>query len=454
MALDLFGLISQFFSPIFLVLSTTFGYFTFFVYFYGTKHWKNTEWGDRLLISIMLGFTLFTFFVSWIPSIALMWMQLMRNTILSDSTFYSISTAVFLILIIFISLVRSMLGKPLHSPPAEKAWDIFFEKYKLVHLIKFDLFWVFFVALMKGKYPLSEFLLQKWVFISIFIVFGSFFIYSVLPLILSNLTYVPRVRFDVFSVFLKDLKEMNVKKIAKQLIHIAIVFLVAFSIISFDSQIGLFTPKIALIESMNVVGDTVYLSRYSNMETIAMSYNEMTLHIIPPLIPSVSINSLQIVNPSNSTSATWKYETEITSSDGLECSLSSDEKTLDIIIKTERRNDLSVKVEYYNQLSVDSVARIEEEKDIPGSTLPNGTKVKDYHFKITNLTPYDIYLESVTLLYLEIYNITAFSYDVEWEPKVQGYCHVRNETSWAYLHGEVGPKISLAINIKILFEEG
>ena len=377
----------------------------------------------------------------------------MRNTILSDSTFYSISTAVFLILIIFISLVRSVLGKPLHSPPAEKAWDSFFEKYKLVHLIKFNLFWVFFVALMKGQYPLSEFLFQKWILIAIFIFFGSFFIYSVLPIMLSNLTYVPRVRFAVFSAFLKDLKEMNVKKIAKQLIHVAIVFLVAFSIISFDSQIGLFTPKIALVESMNVVGDTVYLSRYSNMETIAMSYNEMTLHIISPLIPSVSINSLQIANPSNSTSATWKYETEIMSSGGLDCSLSSDDRILDVIITTEERRDLFVKIEYYDQLNVDSVVRIEEEKDISVTELPNGTKVRDYYFKITNLTPYDIRLESVTLLYLEIYNITAFSYDVEWEPKVQGYCHVRNETSYAYLNGVVGSKISLAINIEILFED-
>ena len=453
MALDLFGLISQFFNPVFLVLATVFGYLIFLVFFYGTKHWDRTQWGDRLLIGLILGLTLFFFFVSWIPAIASMWMQLMRTTVLSDNAWYSISTLVFLLLIMFISVVRSVLRKPLHSKEAEKTWRGFFEKYKLVHLIKFGLFWPFFIVLIAWQYPLSEFLSQRWISISFIIVLGSFFIYSILPLMLSNLTYVPDIRFDMFSVFLKDLKEVNMKKVSKHLIHVVILFLVALSITSFDSQIGLFTPKIALIESMNLVDDTVYLSRYEDMKTVAMTYNKMTIHIIPPLIPRVSINFLKIANPSNSTSTARGYETEITSGDGLDCSLSSDERILNVTIKIEERNDLAFKIEYYNQLTVDSVVRIEEAKDIPVTTLPNGTKIKDYYFKITNLTPQDLYIKSVALLYLGNYNVTAFSYDVEWEPETKGFCRVDNTTSWSYLHGEIGPKISLAIEVKILYEE-
>ena len=453
MALDLFGLISRFFDPIFLVLATVFGYFIFFVFFYGTKHWKNTQWGDRLLFSVLLGFAVFVFFVSWVPLVALSWTLLMQTTILSDSTVYSISTFAFLVLILLLSVHRSVLRKPLHSTASKKAWSSFFQKYKLVHLIKFDLFWLFFVLLIAWQYPLSEFLLQSWIRISFIIGLGSFFIYSILPLMLSNLTYAPDIRFDMFSVFLKDIKEVNIKKVSKQLIHIAIVFLVALSITSFDSQIGLFTPKIALIESIDVVGDTVYFHRYGNMETLAVTRNEMTLHIIPPLLPSISINFLKIADPSIFTSAAEQYKTKITSSNGLDYSLDSDERTLSLTIEAEGRSELSVKLEFYNQLNVDSVVRIEEKKDIPVTTFPNGTKVGDYYFKITNLTPYDLYLESVTLMYLGNYNVTAFSYDVEWEPKVKGYCNVYNETSWAYLYGRVGAKVSLAINIKVLFEE-
>ena len=452
MDLDLFGFMSQFFDPIFLVLATVFGYFTFLLYFYGTKHWRNTEWGDRILISIIMGLTFFFFFVSWIPIIVSIWMRLMRNVTLSGSLTYSISTFVFLLLMLFLVFFRWGLGEPLHSTAAEEFWKGFFAKCKLVHLVKFDLFWLFFVAFVTSQYPLSAFLPQRWLDISIAIVFGSFFLYFVLPLTLSNLTYMPNLRSDMFSAFLKDLRKVNIKKISKHLIHVVILFLVALSITSFDSQIGLFTPKIALIESMNLVGDTVYLSRYEDMKTVAMTYNEMTIHIVPPLIPSVSINFLKITNPSNSTPIVRGYETKITSDDGLDCRLSSDERTLNVTIKKER-NDLSVKIKYYNQLSVDSVVRIEEAKDIPVTTLPNGTKIKDYYFKITNLTPQDLYLKSVALLYLGNYNMTAFSYDVEWEPEAKGFCDVYNTTSWSYLHGNVGPKVSLAIRIKILYEE-
>lgn len=454
MALDMFGLISQFFNPVFLILATVLGYLTFLVFFYGTKHWERTQWGDRLLISIILGLMFFFGFVMWIPIIASSWMLFMRTTYLSDNLIYSISTLVFLLSMVILSLSRCTFGKPLHSTEAKTNWKKYFGKYKIMSLIKFYFFWLFFLALTAWQYPFSEFLLQRWERMFVTVAIGSFFLYSVLPLMLSNLTYMPNIKFDMFSVLLKDLKEMNIKKFSLQFIHILILFLVAFSITSFDSNIGLFTPKIALIESVNVVDDTVYLSRYENMEIVAMAYNEMTLHVIPALIPSISINFVQVANPSNSTSTEREYETKITYSDGLDGSLTSDERTLNVIIETEERKDFSAKIEYYNKLSVDSVARIEENKDVPVTTLPNGTKVKDYYFKITNLTPYDIRLKSVTLLYLEIYNITAFSYDVEWEPKAQGYCQVWNETSWAYLNGKVGPKTSLVISVEILFEEG
>lgn len=226
----------------------------------------------------------------------------------------------------------------------------------------------------------------------------------------------------------------------------------ALSITNLDSQIGVFTAKITLRESIQVVGETIYLSRHGYSKPTVTSYNQMSLHIIPPLVPGVSVTFLQIENPSNFTS-TAEYQTKILGSDGLDCSLSSDERILNILIKTEERKDLSVKMEYYDQLKADSIARIKEEKDIPVATLPNGTKVKEYYFEIANLAPYDLYLKSVDLLYLEIYNITAFGYEVEWEPEAKGFCNVYTTNSWAHLHGEIAPNTSLSVRIKVSFEE-
>jgi hypothetical protein len=452
---EIIGLISELINPGVLALMAVTGYLTFLLFFYNTNHWKERlNWGDRFLMGFIIGLLLFTFLNS-ISSLPDYWLLRMRGSSLPPDLGIFILAVSFLVFIWCLFCFRSKNGNSLRGTSVSKSWSDYFEKFKLKYLIEFYLFLAFFLFWVHFNYPFSEFLFNRWVQFFFRLGFGSFCVYSLLPTLLSILTDLPEVKFYTFSTFLIDVKKINVKSLVKTSVLILMLFLLAFLITKVDSNYGVITSQITMEESVNIIGDVVYFLRYSDNSTTVISKNTRTWHIFPPLIPDVSITYLQISNPSNYSSLTDEFQNRITCSDGLSCTLSSNEKTLNIKIDATNKKDLFFTMDYYSAHEASSIVRFVEENNLTPIELANGTKVQEYYFDISNICPYIVRLESVDLLTLfRGYNITTYSYDIDWTPEQNGYCSLHNYDTRFYLTGVIEPETSFSIKLKIGYTEG
>jgi hypothetical protein len=444
--------VSQLFDPVIFVLIAVSGYLVFLVFFYGTDHWRKLQWGDRMFIGVILGFAIFIC-LSWCSIIVNVWFLFMRSSPLPNNFTYTIVGTAFVLLVALLFKLRSDAGLPLHDPYFLEKWNSFFNRFKIIYLIEFFIFLIFLVVLVAWQYPLSDFLLDRWMIFCSMAIIGSIPLFCFLPIMLSFLTSLPKTRQDWLDIFLNDLHNFNRKSFFKTVLHLALLFTIAFSITSFDTQLGIFTPKITWAEQINVENGVFTLARDATEEpVIAVSSNTISYHITPALIPDVSITYLAIRNPSNLTVKGSPFETSLSCSDGVNCSLSTDEEMINIRLLTTKRDDYFVTLKYWDSFNIEKIVKIEEIADLPIIDLENGSLQKEYTIKLTNLSPYVVSLDSFTLLdFSSSYNVTHFEPHVSWEPQI-GYYRIDEYNSKFTLNGEIDVNSSLNIEMKLICE--
>jgi len=339
--MDPFGIIIEwllsYFSPFFLAFTITVGYLWFFLYFYRTKFWVDLEWAERFFFGFLIGmFTMFIFsLISWPLAVFLLsfygeylTLGLSRVSVV-DAAFLSIPLGVLL----FLMFRRLSLGAPLAS---QKAKDSF-----LHDLTTHRSYWPYIFVLLFGTiYFLlglnntffsdhSRFL---WRIIFIFMSYGAFAVWYIIPLILTLLSSLPSTvtdkmseigkisrmvfRFCFLSFWKRETEVYCLREIRRKTHRKASVFRRILSfftndftqkavlVVSFATMIALadnayclFTPVITMVETDYEV-DQIEVFRYYYSPTVYTIDVEKAYWVDLPLFRVLNLN-LSITNPSN-----------------------------------------------------------------------------------------------------------------------------------------------------------
>jgi hypothetical protein len=430
-------------------LSIIAGYLVFFFYYYKTERWNDFGWSREIFFGSIIGVILVFLFLNWIPIVISSWFEIMRGYYFTSTNFTFLLIlfgAIFLVLRLII-LRQEIGGKPLQSFKARLFWYNFF-KHNIKYLITFLIFLGCLLFWIQLTYPFSKFLVLKWLDFFIKLSFGMVVLFVGLPTFLSILTYLLDWNLYVISGFWDDIKNVRPRSFVKVFTFLLILFLSSFLITYSDSHLGILTPKVTMQESVDVIDDTLYFWRAHDNSTTVLSSNSLMLHIVSPLVQGISINQLTITNPSNYTTSIGDYKNKISSSDGLDCSFSIDERAINVKINNMTREDQYFTLTYYYNLNVDSLVSFKEEKFLPIVDFENGTFLREYTFEFSNLSPYNFELEEVYLV-RQLHNITSYTTTVS---DYSGcYCTVNNSAGDFVLEGHVQPESSFKVSLQILY---
>jgi len=464
MVLEFMNFLTQILDPVFLALSVLFGYLVFFLYFYGTNHWNDLEWGDRALLGWIFGTILFVTAVTLTPAILSGWVELMQGSSLSQDSVRLYWFLDWLILVYALYHIRREAGGGIHSQNGKQLFDNFLgqEPISLIYFaVAFSLFsWMF----LGYQYPyVLAWYLQ--------IVWGKFLYGSVLLLIfcyastlslLYALTDVPRINLlpvlkRIFIPRFKVYKTWSYQKIARYSAVMLMALLLAFSVVSFDSSFGLITPKITLIESRYVIDNSIHLLRSDDMKFVALVSNLKVFCIQRPILENWGIKVFQVRNPANVSSLLGQYQLKVSTTQGLEYKLLAEPNgrisNISFIVKSPSTSMMRTEIEYYDQLeSTLSFLMVNETRQLRSQTLPNGSINGTYYLRLTNTGRLPIRIDRVAL-FPAYFNITYFQSTTETVPQGSAWGRVDISGGWAYLFGDIGPGASIIVSVTLTYRE-
>lgn len=323
---------NYFTAPV-LALIFLMGYLMFFLFFYGTKHWKNLDWADRGIFGFLIGLSTMVF---------LLFLETQLYSLLSAFRVEQVFQAAFYIIPIcfltFLIIRRIDLKAPLGSKKASKEiWEYlrnrrFHWPYMLMAFSVTAYLWLgwnnpFFSGSTKSSWG-------SFILVFNIIVFFAFFILSWL---ISQLSCLPsgvsleqfcRLTGDVFKfcfspvrskdlqrkdrethqpIELKEEQQSRKKRVPNHrpsflrsdfLHKVLLAVLFATMIMLADGAFHLFSPALQVVETHYVDGNQIIISRYP---WTSISYTVQvvkTYWISQPVLPIRYLN-LSIPNPSN-----------------------------------------------------------------------------------------------------------------------------------------------------------
>jgi hypothetical protein len=230
----------------------------------------------------------------------------------------------------------------------------------------------------------------------------------------------------------------------------------AFTFTSLDATYSLMTPKIALTELRAVIDDRIHLTRDGDMEFSALVMNQKVFHVQAPS-SDISIGFFQIKNPSNFSSSVGKYQSQMTTTPGLEYEYLSGRvgprENIRFTIKSPRGGLMRAELSYYDRLkSVRAFVLINETKQWGFQTYANASISGEYALKMTNIGAYSISIDQIVLFHMPGSDTTYINLKTETDP-ASSYAWASTSISGRQfrLDGQIGPGASILVWIYMLY---
>jgi hypothetical protein len=437
------------FTPEFLAFALIIGYFIFFLYFYGTKHWENLDWVERFFFGFLLGIFSIAVLTTAVFPIYLILFALRLDSVVGVSQLFYVVPILFLI---FLAVSRVILEKPSCSEQGRGFFCNALMKHRsywpyLLVLSTVVGFVVFIrstpslsptsVAFWEGVVFLLDFgVLFSSVAMSFFIVQMSSFSSKIDPFetfaVLLNWQFLsfhkPRRKVCVLKIIEEEQKHADSHGQKRRLPHLNYDFLqwVTLTVILLtligvsDSAFGIFTPRVQASNTQYTVNQ-IDFSRLLNGTVIYTVQVEKTYWVSLPIIPARELN-LSIPNPSNLSNVdiknvVWSSNQlglNIASDNGLSCSPKTDQSgnilylnLMALNSSLQTRESQSLKLSYANMLNVHLI-NITNPNEIK---LDDGSVLVSMSLFINNTQPWELISLQFPLLPVQGYgNMTSFSF--------------------------------------------
>jgi hypothetical protein len=442
------GLLSSF-TPEFLAFALIIGYFIFFLYFYGTKHWESLDWSERFFFGFLLGiFSIAVLTTAVFPLFILLYTLRLDSVIGINQLFYIVP----FFFLIFLTLSRVELEKPLCS---EQGKDYFYDR-----LLNYRSYWPYvlmlstgigFFVFIRGNPSLSSTSVAFWGSLVFSLDFGVSFSYLVMAFFVVQLSslssqidpfkiigrllnwqflsfYKPKNKICVLKIIEEEQKHASSPKKKRRLPRLnydflqwmTLVIIVVMLIGVSDSAFGIFTPRVQAIDT-RYVADEIDFFRFENGSVMYTVQLEKTYWISLPIIPVRDLN-LSIPNPSNLSnvdtndlvSSVSQPGLSIASDNALSCSpeKDSDGNTMYVDLMAlnsslQMRESPCVKLTYANVLDIHLI----DVSDPNETRLDNGSILVSMSLFINNTQSWELFSQQFPLFPVQGYgNMTSFSF--------------------------------------------
>lgn len=175
--------------------------------------------------------------------------------------------------------------------------------------------------------------------------------------------------------------------------YAAVLILLAVGIAPIDTTFALGTPRVSLVETIDVSGLIVHVYGVSTIQLRAWTTNEKVVHLSLPSVLFVSqvtydtrSNSTRqpIITPSEGVEAAPKYD-------------SLEEMTGVVITIKKLAPAATVSITYFNDFNISAFAFVPLNTPTTTQTFKNGTDQVRQKFQIVNESPYWLRLESIPI---------------------------------------------------------